>query len=44
MVNKISHYLQDDKVYFVVIGIAHLLEDKGIIALLKNKGYTIEQL
>lgn len=44
MVGKIEGYLKEDKMYFVIIGAGHLAGEKGIINLLKEKGYTVEQL
>lgn len=41
---KIDGYLRTNETYFVVVGAAHLLGDRGIIHLLKEKGYTVEQL
>lgn len=41
---KIEAYLQDGKPCFVVVGAAHLGGPNGLIALLKGRGYTIEQL
>ena len=44
MVSKIEGYLRTDQVHFVVVGAGHLVGRKGIINLLKNKGYSVEQL
>ncbi|HUH67141.1 MAG TPA: TraB/GumN family protein, partial [Syntrophales bacterium] len=44
MAAKIEGYLRTGSNYFVVIGAGHLLGDKGIIQLLKNRGYSVEQL
>ncbi len=44
MVSKIEEFLKTKETYFVVIGAGHLVGDKGIIEILKNKGYSIEQL
>jgi len=44
MAQKIEGYLKTNGTYFVVVGAAHLLGDKGIIQLLKDKGYSVEQL
>jgi uncharacterized protein YbaP (TraB family) len=44
MAQKIDGYLKTNGTYFVVVGAAHLLGDKGIIQLLKDKGYSVEQL
>ena len=41
---KIESYLQSGQVYFVVAGAAHLGGPNGVIALLKGRGYTAEQL
>lgn len=44
MVSKIEDYLGTDEVHFVVVGAGHLVGREGIINLLKNKGYSVEQL
>jgi hypothetical protein len=41
---KIEGYLRSGKVYFVVVGAAHLGGPDGLLALLKMRGYRIEQL
>jgi uncharacterized protein len=41
---KIEGYLGSGSVYFVVVGAAHLGGPNGVIALLKGRGYTVEQL
>ena len=41
---KIENYLQSGKPCFVVVGAAHLGGPNGVIALLKGRGYTVEQL
>lgn len=44
MVSKIEGFLAGDEVYFVVVGAGHMVGENGLINLLKNKGYVIEQL
>lgn len=41
---KIEAYLQSGKTYFVVAGAAHMGGSNGVVALLRNRGYRIEQL
>src|SRR5438477_12665122 len=41
---KIEVYLQSDKTYFVVAGAAHMGGPNGIVALLRARGYHVEQL
>ena len=43
MAAKIDQFLKADEVYFVVIGAAHFGGELGILNLLKEKGYQIEQ-
>ncbi|WP_405155078.1 TraB/GumN family protein [Paenibacillus sp. FSL K6-0108] len=45
MANKIDGYLKNGKgeEYFIVVGAAHYLGDKGIVKLLEDKGYTVER-
>ena len=44
MVAKIEDYLRGKETYFVVVGAGHLVGNKGIIELLKGKGFLVEQL
>ena len=44
MASKIEEYLQTGETYFVVVGAAHLVGDKGILELLRMRGYTVTQL
>jgi uncharacterized protein YbaP (TraB family) len=44
MALKVEGYLKTGKTHFVVVGAAHLLGEKGIINLLRQKGYDTEQL
>jgi len=41
---KIEGYLQSGKTYFVVAGTAHMGGPNGIVAILRARGYHIEQL
>jgi uncharacterized protein YbaP (TraB family) len=43
MLPKIEGYLNSNGTYFVIVGAGHLVGKKGIVALLKSKGYTLEQ-
>ena len=44
MVEKISEFLADNEVYFVVVGAGHLVGENGLLNLLYNMGYMVEQL
>lgn len=44
MTDKISSLLKTDKVYFIVVGSAHLVGAEGIIELLRKGGYRVQQL
>ena len=44
MTSKIVDMLKQRGVYFVVVGSGHLIGEKGIVNLLKEKGYTAERL
>ena len=44
MAAKIQTLLPEKKKIFVVVGAGHLVGEKGIPALLKAKGFTVEQL
>jgi len=44
MAANLEKALRRKGTYFTVVGAAHLVGDKGILNLLKKKGYTVEQL
>lgn len=44
MVEKIEGYLNSGKTHFIVAGAAHMVGEKGIVQLLKNKGIKTRQL
>jgi len=44
MASKIEDFLRAGGTYFVVVGAGHLVGDRGIIEILRGKGYLIEQL
>jgi uncharacterized protein YbaP (TraB family) len=44
MVSKIENYLKEKETYFVIVGAGHLVGSRGIIEILKGKGYVVEQL
>ena len=44
MLKKIEGYLAEDKTCFVAVGTLHLLGSRGLIELLKMKGYKVRQL
>jgi uncharacterized protein len=43
MASKIEDYLRTKETCFVIIGAGHLVGDRGIIEILKRKGYAVEQ-
>lgn len=44
MMEKITSYLKSGKKYFIIIGAAHMIGKKGIVQLLKEKGFTVTQM
>ncbi|MBN1692018.1 MAG: TraB/GumN family protein [Dehalococcoidales bacterium] len=44
MLEKITDYLADDEVYFIVVGAGHLVGENGLLNLLDDVGYEVEQL
>lgn len=44
MADRIVALLASKKRYFVVVGAAHLIGPKGLVALLQQRGYAIQQL
>ena len=43
-VRKLSGMIKDEHTYMVVVGAGHLPGNEGVINLMKNKGFTVEQL
>jgi len=43
-ISKIDGYAKNGQVYFVIAGAAHFGGNDGVVALLRNHGYTVEQL
>ena len=43
MTAKIEKYLESSGTYFVIVGAGHLVGNKGIIQLLRTKGYKVDQ-
>ena len=43
MTKKVGEYLKTKDVYFVVVGAAHLIGEKGIVRLLEKDGFKVEQ-
>jgi uncharacterized protein YbaP (TraB family) len=41
---QLSKMIKDDQVYMVVVGAGHLPGDEGVINLLNQKGFSVEQL
>ena len=41
---KIESYLRSGKTYFIVVGAAHMGGPQGLLAMLRARGYKIEQL
>lgn len=44
MALKIEKFLETKNNYFIVVGAAHLVGKEGVIQILKEKGYSIQQL
>jgi uncharacterized protein YbaP (TraB family) len=43
MAAKIEEYLKEGGEFFVVVGAGHLVGEKGIVELLRRKGFSVEQ-
>lgn len=43
MASKIGEYLEEGGEFFVVVGAGHLVGKKGIVELLRRKGFSVEQ-
>ena len=44
MTEKTEQYLKEDKNVFVVVGLAHIIGEDGIISQLKERGYKVEKI
>jgi uncharacterized protein YbaP (TraB family) len=44
MAAKIGEYLGDEYIYFIIVGAGHLVGEEGLINLLEEAGYSVEQL
>lgn len=44
MASRIEDFLQTKESYFVIVGAGHLVGDRGIVEILRTKGYGVEQL
>jgi len=44
MMDKIEEYLTDEYTYFIVVGAGHLVGEEGLLNLLEEAGYEVEQL
>lgn len=44
MAKRIAGFLKTDKTYFMVVGGGHIGGKKGILSLLKDRGYSIQQI
>jgi uncharacterized protein YbaP (TraB family) len=44
MTARIEQLLKGKETVFVVVGAAHLVSEKGIIELLRGKGYSVLQM
>ena len=44
MASRVEGFLRAGGSYFVVVGAAHLIGERGIVQILKGKGYSVEQL
>ena len=44
MASKIEDFLKTEETYFVIVGAGHLVGERGIVEILKRKGYSVEQM
>jgi uncharacterized protein YbaP (TraB family) len=44
MASRVEDLLRTKETYFVIVGAGHLVGDKGVIEILKKRGYLLEQL
>ncbi len=43
MVEKLERFLKTDKTYFVVVGAGHMIGERGLVQMLKDKGYEVNR-
>jgi uncharacterized protein YbaP (TraB family) len=43
MSSRIEGFLRTKETSFVAVGAAHLIGERGILEMLRNKGYTVKQ-
>jgi uncharacterized protein YbaP (TraB family) len=44
MLKKLESYLASGEIHFVAVGALHLVGPRGLIALLRQKGFAVKQL
>jgi uncharacterized protein YbaP (TraB family) len=44
MAIKLDEYLKGKEPIFVVVGAAHIIGDKGLAKMLRDKGYKVDQV
>jgi hypothetical protein len=44
MASKIEDFLKTKETYFVIVGAGHLVGEKGMVEILKKKGYQVDQM
>jgi uncharacterized protein YbaP (TraB family) len=44
MLEKIENYLASNDTYFIVVGAGHLVGEEGLLQLLEDRGYKLEQV
>jgi len=44
MAQALESYLDTPYTHFTVVGLAHVIGDRGIVKLLQGKGYRVDQL
>jgi hypothetical protein len=44
MATQLDEYLKGKEPIFVVVGAAHIIGDKGIAKMLRDKGYKVDQV
>ncbi len=44
MIEKIERFLNSDKTYFVVVGVGHMIGDRGLVEMLQDRGYEVKRM
>ena len=44
MIEKIERFLNSNKTYFVVVGVGHMIGERGLVEMLQDRGYQVKRM